>query len=128
MKIILDTHAFLWFINGDEKLSLAARTAIEKPVNQCVISIVSLWEMSIKSSIGKLEIPVSIQQFYEDYIIGNGISLLPIEPIHLDKLHQLPFHHKDPFDRLIIAQAQVENIMVISCDEYFPAYDIHCLW
>lgn len=128
MNILLDTHAFLWLINGDEKLSSNARQAIEKIDARRFISIASLWEMTIKSSIGKLTIPLPVDVFYKEYIVDNDISVLPITAKHLDIVHDLPFHHKDPFDRLIIAQALTENLTVVSCDTHFSSYKLDLLW
>ncbi len=121
-------HAFLWFINGDDKLSGNARNTIEDMNNKRYLSMASLWEMTIKSSIGKLKIPMPINRFCVKYIWGNGIQLLDINPHHLNQVHDLPFYHKDPFDRLMIAQAMTEDMTIISCDEYFQYYDIQVLW
>lgn len=128
MNILLDTHAFLWFINGDKKLSKNARELIEDSHNHRYLSMASLWEMTIKSSLGKLQIILPITELYQQHIVQNDIELLPIDVAYLDTLHNLPFHHGDPFDRTIIAQAIVENMPIISCDTAFNDYDVKCLW
>lgn len=125
MRILLDTHTFLWFIAGSLNLSDAARILIE---NQRFLSIASVWEMSIKVSIGKLTFGMSISELIEREVYGNAIELLEIRPEHLDELVGLPFHHKDPFDRLIIAQSSVENIPVVTKDSAFGSYSINLLW
>lgn len=128
MNLLLDTHAFLWHINGDEKMSVYARQLIADSNNQCYLSFASLWEMSIKSSLGKLTIPLPIEQLYREYVLANHIKLLEFNVKHLQIIHDLPFHHNDPFDRIIIAQAMVEHMPIIGCDSAFKAYNIQCLW
>lgn len=103
MNILLDTHAFLWFINGDKKLSKNARELIEDSHNNRYLSMASLWEMTIKSSLGKLQIILPITELSQQHIVQNDIELLPIDVTYLDTLHNLPFYHGDPFDRTIIA-------------------------
>jgi PIN domain nuclease of toxin-antitoxin system len=122
VRLLLDTHTFLWFIGGNPCLSGYARQLIEDTGNESVLSIASLWEMSIKTSIGKLRLNITFQEMVRDHINGNAMNLLPISPEHLDILRSLAFHHKDPFDRLIIAQSQSENIPVLSRDEVFDNY------
>jgi len=128
VRLLLDTHAFLWFIEGSARLSLDARAAIEDSNNERYLSIASLWEMSIKAAAGKLEIPRPIQTLIQRHITGNAIDLLPIQGEHLETLISLPNHHKDPFDRVLLAQAQVEDLVLISCDGNFDAYDVKLLW
>ncbi len=128
MKILLDTHVFLWFISGNPKLSDYARQLIEDLSNERLLSIASLWEMSIKASIGKLRLDLPFTEIFTEHIISNAIKLLNISPKHLDNLRALPFYHKDPFDRLIIAQGQNEDIPILSKDEIFREYGIQCLW
>lgn len=128
MRLLLDTHTFLWFISGNPKLSDHARQLIEDLSNERLLSIASLWEMSIKASIGKLRLDLPFARIATEHIADNGIELLHIAPEHLDGLRALPFHHKDPFDRLIIAQGQIENTPILSKDEVFREYGIQCLW
>ncbi|MBF0572187.1 MAG: type II toxin-antitoxin system VapC family toxin [Desulfamplus sp.] len=122
MRFLLDTHTFLWFINGHSSLSDYAREQIENIENIRLLSIASLWEMAIKVSIGKLKIGLTFKELYKLHVKGNAVEILEIAPEHLDILKTLPFHHKDPFDRLIISQSIAENIPVLSCDELFDYY------
>ncbi|PSB17416.1 PIN domain nuclease [filamentous cyanobacterium CCP2] len=128
MRLLLDTHTFLWFIEGSLNLSSVARTLIENRENQRVLSIASLWEMSIKISIGKLELGMSLTELVRREVYGNVVTLLEIQPSHLDKLAKLPFHHKDPFDRLLIAQSLVERIPIVTKDKAFGSYPATLLW
>ena len=128
MKILLDTHTFLWFISGNPQLSNYAQQLIEDVSNKRFLSVVSLWEMSIKSSIGKLRIDMPFTQIFTEHVVNNAIQLLHISPEHLDYVRTLPFYHKDPFDRLIIAQGQSENISILSKDEVFKEYEVECIW
>lgn len=128
MNLLLDTHAFLWHINGDEKISLYARQLMANPNNQCYLSFASLWEMSIKSSLGKLEIPLPINKLYNKYILDNHIKLLGFDTKYLQGVHNLPFYHNDPFDRMIIAQSMMENMPIIGCDKAFTEYGVTIFW
>jgi PIN domain nuclease of toxin-antitoxin system len=128
MIFLLDTHAFLWFIEGDPQLSDIAKALISDINNRRILSIASLWEMSIKVSIGKLNLEMSFRELVSQHVYGNAIELLDISPAHLDELAELPFHHKDPFDRLIIAQALSEKIPVMSIDSAFASYPVKQIW
>lgn len=128
MNILLDTHTFLWFIAGDNQLDNHARHLIEDLNNDRFLSIASLWEITIKSSIGRLSVPLPPSLFIRDQVWANAIDLLAIRPEHLDVLHDLPYHHKDPFDRLLIAQAMSENLVLITKDPSFQAYDVRLAW
>lgn len=128
MNIILDTHTFLWFIGGSNRLSSHARDIIEDTSNDRYLSVASLWEMAIKVSIGKLDIPLPFTRLVRQHVVGNSIDLLQIEPEHLDEQRRMPFHHRDPFDRLIIAQAITEEMDVVGRDEAFEAYPIRMVW
>jgi len=123
LRILLDTHTFMWFINGNPNLSVYARRHIENPENRRLLSTASLWEMAIKVSIGKLRIGLPFRELYTVHISGNAVDVLEMTPEHLDILKTLPFHHKDPFDRLIIAQSIAENIPILSRDELFDDYE-----
>jgi len=111
MTFLIDTHTFLWFISGSYELSETAKELIEEGNNDTFISIVSLWEISIKTAIGKLQISDSYDTVIND-VVKNEISILPINFIHTVIQNKLPFHHKDPFDRIIVSQAIAENMMV----------------
>nr|VFK79635.1 MAG: PIN domain nuclease, a component of toxin-antitoxin system (PIN domain) [Candidatus Kentron sp. SD] len=122
MKFLLDTHIFLWFIGGNPKLSVLLRQLIEDPNNEKFLSIASLWEMSIKAGIGRLRLDLTFPEIVRNHVDANAIELLPVRPEHLDIVRSLPFYHKDPFDRLIIAQSYSENIPVLSQDKVFDDY------
>ena len=126
MKQLIDTHTLLWFTTGNPRISDNLRLQIEN--NDNLLSIASVWEMAIKHSIGKLNLDMSFDDFLEQQIIGNGITLKEINQQHISVIAQLPLHHRDPFDRMLIAQAMVENIPIISADRIFDAYQIRRLW
>ncbi|MEA5581368.1 type II toxin-antitoxin system VapC family toxin [Nodularia harveyana UHCC-0300] len=126
MRQILDTHILIWFVMGDPRISTSLRSQIEN--NDNLLSIASVWEMAIKHSIGKLNCEPSFNEFIEQQIIMNGIELLSIRIDHVAVVSSLPLHHRDPFDRLLIAQSIVENIPLISADQIFDAYPIQRLW
>ena len=128
MRLLLDTHSFLWFIGGSASLSPTARTFIEDVDNQPLLSMASLWEMAIKLSIGKLSLGKPFERLIPEQMRLNGIELLQIEIPHIIVVTKLPFHHRDPFDRLLIAQAMVEQISIVSSDPAFDSYSIKRLW
>jgi len=128
MRLLLDTHTFLWFVLGDRRLSAKAKAAIEDPSNEKLLSPASYWEIAIKISLGKYTLSKPYEEFMEKGIGENGFGVLSIEPKHTAVLTTLPFHHRDPFDRLIIAQAVVEEVAVVSGDTAFDAYPITRLW
>ncbi len=123
MKLLLDTHTFLWFIRGDERLSGKAKELIEDKQNFRFLSVASLWEMAIKSSLGKLRLNVTFDQLHKDHIEGNAIEMLNISVAYMDILRVLPFHHKDPFDRLIISKSIVEEASILGRDDLFDQYE-----
>lgn len=128
MKLLLDTHAFLWFIAGNPNLSDVARENIEVLENERYVSVASAWEIAIKMSLGKLKASAEFEEIIPTQLDLNAMDLLPISPRHLALVAQLPFHHKDPFDRLILAQSLVEDIPVISVDSSFDSYGIQRIW
>lgn len=128
MKYLLDTHTFLWFINDDASLSSTANALIEDPENTIYLSVASIWEMAIKVSLDKLEMPSPFTEFIDEQLNENTIILLNIKTTHTGIVATLPFHHRDPFDRLIIAQSKVEDISVIGKDAIFNDYGIKRLW
>lgn len=125
---LLDTHAFLWFINGDSQLSVKARELIEEFSDPAVLSVASLWEIAIKVSSGKLNMAEPFDILIPQQMTVNRIRALDILLPHLTEVVQLPFHHRDPFDRLLIAQAIVEKIPIVSRDKAFDAYGVTRLW
>jgi PIN domain nuclease of toxin-antitoxin system len=121
MRILIDTHTFLWFFSDPSKIPLTSRDLIELKSSVTLISVVSVWEMSIKSSAAKLHVSGGFQSI-EQTLLNNDIHLLPLGIGHTVVHHDLPFHHKDPFDRMIAAQAISEGINLISIDESFDPY------
>ena len=128
MTAILDAHAFLWFIAGDPKLSNTARQVIEDQTNTRLLSIASLWEIVIKHSLGRLTLAVPFDEIIPTQLHTTGVNLLGVQLEHLNALVTLPFHHRDPFDRLLIAQAMVGHFPIVSADAAFDAYPIKRLW
>ena len=128
MKYLLDTHTLLWFLQGDKKLSDTARRLIDNPSNEKFLSITSLWEIAIKVGLGKLVLDKSFERLFPEQLHFNRIQILDITIDSLTKLTTLPFHHRDPFDRLMIAQAIVERLPVIGTDVIFAAYGISREW
>ncbi len=128
MTLLLDTHAFLWFITADSRLNADAKSAIENPSNTRLLSIASLWEMAIKHSLGKLQLSSPLEAFMQKHLTVNSIDLFPIDQKHIFALASLPFHHRDPFDRLIVAQALVENMSIVSTDATLDSYGVSRLW
>lgn len=128
MRLLLDTHAWLWFVLGDNSLTPAARSAIEDAQNEKLISAASYWELAIKASLGKFRLPRPYADFIDHAIRGQGFSVLPIAASHATIVSELPFHHRDPFDRLLVAQALAENIHLVSADATFDRYGVRRLW
>jgi len=128
MKILMDAHSFLWFINGSPQLSARAKTTIEDPAHDKFLSMANIWEMAIKSSLGKLHIAQPFEQFIPHQLQINGFEIFEVEFDHIVKVIHLPFHHRDPFDRLLIAQSLVEQIPVISADSVFDSYSVQRVW
>lgn len=128
MRLLLDTHAFLWFIEDSPKLSSLARAMIEDAVNAPLLSVASLWEMAIKTSIGKLVLARPFETLVPDQLEINGIDQLAIDFRHVALVVELPFHHRDPFDRLLVAQALMEGLPIVSADSSLDAYGVKRLW
>ena len=124
MKLLLDTHTFLWFVNDNPKLSDRLKDLIEDTNNVNYLSMASLWEMSIKFNLGKLTLHPNYEEFVEKEVTTTSIQLLNIELSHLRINATLPFHHRDPFDRLIIAQSMAEDIPIVSVDSAFDKYAV----
>jgi len=128
VKYLLDTHTLLWIITDDQRLSKKAKKLFLDSNNSVYISIVSLWELVIKISLGKLRVEGEFEDFIKSHIIGNDITILNITVSHLGLLEKLPFKHRDPFDRLIICQSMDENIPIITSDKAFKKYKVICIW
>jgi PIN domain nuclease of toxin-antitoxin system len=124
VRFLLDTNAFIWWTNEPEKLSQTALAICEDESNTLLLSIASIWEMQIKVQLGKLQLKHSLQSVIERHERGNKLTLLPIESRHIWALGHLPPHHKDPFDRILIAQSQIEAIPVITADPQFARYQV----
>jgi PIN domain nuclease of toxin-antitoxin system len=122
MRLLLDTHTFLWFCEGSSELSLTARDLIADKNNEIFVSLASLWEISIKNALGKLTIAGGDYALIMDDITGNDFEILNINFAHTVAQNKLPFHHRDPFDRILVAQAIVENMDVIGCDAIMDSY------
>jgi PIN domain nuclease of toxin-antitoxin system len=127
MKILLDTHTFLWFINDSSDLSSNAADLLESDVD-LLLSIASLWEIAIKVNLKKLTLPDDYEWFIPEQIKLNSIEVLPVSLEHLTIVVKLPLHHRDPFDRLLIAQAIAEDVQVISADTKFDNYGVNRKW
>jgi PIN domain nuclease of toxin-antitoxin system len=128
MRLLIDTHIFLWFVLNDASLSPIARELIVDPQNDIFLSPASYWELAIKISLGKYQIPGSFEFWMNHQIQSNEFLILPIEIAHAAMVIQLPFHHKDPFDRILISQALVETIPIVSADAVFDSYGVTRLW
>jgi PIN domain nuclease of toxin-antitoxin system len=127
-RLLLDTHTFLWWVDDAPQLSDAARRAIGSANNECHLSVASCWEMAIKSSLGKLQLAKPVERFVTEQLAANDFTLLGIEIRHTAKVEKLPYHHRDPFDRLLIAQAMTENLCVVSANRAFADYGVKLLW
>ena len=125
MKLLVDTHAFLWFVTGDRHLSRRARRAIES--EEPLLSAASVWEMAIKVSLGRLALPGPV----DEYVVekqAEGFSMLSIDWPHAAAVERLPFLHRDPFDRLLAAQAITEHLSLVSADPVFREYGVKVIW
>jgi PIN domain nuclease of toxin-antitoxin system len=128
MKLLLDTHTFIWWDSQRARLSSDALILCQNKSNGLFLSMASIWEMQIKIQLGKLKFSLPLEDVIKDQQKANNIQLLPIEFDHILRLEKLPLHHKDPFDRLLIAQAQVEDMTVISNDAWFMNYAVKLRW
>jgi PIN domain nuclease of toxin-antitoxin system len=128
MKVLLDTHTFLWWITDDRRLSLRAREVISNEENELFISAATGWEIAIKVRIGRLELPDDPQRFVPEQLRINAFKPLPIGMDHALHVSILPDHHRDPFDRMLIAQAQVEGMPIVSADPNIEKYQVEVIW
>ena len=124
MRLLLDTHSLLWWVDGGGELSGAQMDAIGKPGNQILVSVASAWEMAIKSSVGKLKLSLPVADYLARHMAANRFQLLPITLEHVARVETLPFHHRDPFDRVLVAQAKGEGIPLLSNDPAFARYGV----
>jgi len=128
MIFLIDTHTFIWYVTDNSRLSNQVLELINDENNQIFLSIASVWEMGIKYSLGKLTFNLPFETFINQQLTINDFTILDINISHITAVTQLPLHHRDPFDRILIAQAIVENIPIISVDNKFDAYPIQRLW
>ncbi|MDO9240213.1 MAG: type II toxin-antitoxin system VapC family toxin [Methylicorpusculum sp.] len=128
MKLLLDTHTFLWLNDESERLSQAVKELCSSGEHEFYLSMASPWEMQIKHQLGKLSLAIPIEELVIKNIQENNIKLLPIDLSHINYLAQLPTHHKDPFDRIIIAQAIIEGMAIVTIDHVFVDYPVQLVW
>lgn len=128
MKLLLDTHTFIWLDSNPSRLSAQVRSLLQDPNNTLLLSVVSIWEMQIKTQIEKLQLSIPLAELVESQRRANMIEILPVSLSHVLALDQLPLHHKDPFDRLLIAQAKIENATLVSQDAILARYSVQLLW
>jgi PIN domain nuclease of toxin-antitoxin system len=128
MRVIIDTHVFLWWVEGDKALPAKARAALANAENECLLSLASAWELSIKSALGKLKLATPVQRYVTEHVAANGFRLLDIQLGHIGRVETLPTHHSDPFDRLLIAQGLEENLPIVTADVVFARYGVTRIW
>ena len=128
MKLLLDTHTFIWWDNEPEKLSQKVNDFLLDNTNEIILSVVSVWEMQIKIQLGKFKLKLPLQEIIESQQKTNNIYILPIELKHVLALSNLPAHHRDPFDRLLVTQSNIEDANLVSKDPIFANYPVKVLW
>lgn len=128
MRLLLDTHAFLWAIAEEERLSQRVRALLEDLDNDILVSLASIWEIAIKAGLGHLDVPDDLEGFIAKHLSRAGIGVLPIELRHVVGVRDLPAHHRDPFDRLLIVQSRIERIPIVSVDTALGAYGVDIVW
>ncbi|WP_446010963.1 type II toxin-antitoxin system VapC family toxin [Candidatus Electrothrix sp.] len=127
-KLLLDTHTFLWWVENSPQLSDNALNIIQDIENECFLSLVSSWEMSIKAGIGKLKLTCSVQEYVPQHLAANQFRQLDISFRHVTGVESLELHHRDPFDRLLAAQALEDNLILVSADRIFDRYGVERVW
>ena len=127
MKLLLDTHIFIWWADQPEKLSNAVLSALEDEANELLLSVASVWEMQIKIQLGKLKLRLPLKALVKNQQETNNLTVLPVTLTHVLAVGDLPFHHKDPFDRLLIAQSIQEDLTLVTADSQFSAYSVKLL-
>jgi len=128
MRLLLDTHAFLWFVEGSARLSETAKDHIEDDRHDLFLSIASLWEMAVKISLGKLDVPRPFAEFMQSHLALSSIGLFEVSPHHAYAIADLPFHHRDPFDRLLAVQCLSDGFTLVSADGVFEEYGVQRVW
>ena len=124
---MIDTQAFIWFVENDKHLPVKIKRLLEEPTHTIIISIASLWEMAIKISLDKLHLSCDIEEMISKIYL-NGFEILPILPLHVIRLSKLDFIHRDPFDRIIVSQSLSEDLQIVSSDKIFDEYDAKRIW
>ena len=127
MKLLLDTHIFIWWADQPEKLSNAVLSALEDEANELLLSVASVWEMQIKIQLGKLKLRLPLKALVKNQQETNDLTVWPVTLTHVLAVGDLPFHHKDPFDRLLIAQSIQEDLTLVTADSQFSAYSVKLL-
>lgn len=127
MRLLLDTHVFIWWADQQESLSATTLSALKDEANELVLSVASVWEMQIKVQLGKLKLSLPLRELVQSQVVNNDVKILPLELAHVLVLDTLPLHHKDPFDRMLIAQSIQEDVTLVSTDPEFPAYSVKLL-
>ena len=127
MKLLLDTHIFIWWADQPEKLSPAALSALEDEANELLLSVASVWEMQIKIQLGKLKLSLPLKELVKNQQEINDLTVSPVALTHVLALDALPFNHKDPFDRLLIAQSIAEGLTIVTADSQFSTYSVKLL-
>ncbi|MCA6501237.1 MAG: type II toxin-antitoxin system VapC family toxin [Pseudanabaena sp. M135S2SP2A07QC] len=128
MRVLIDTHVFIWWTSDVKKLSSRVHDLLLDPSTEAILSMVSIWEMQIKLSLGKLQFRTALSELVDNEINRNRIELLSLSLSHIYALSNLPHHHRDPFDRILIAQSMDEDLQILSIDEKFDAYGVKHLW
>lgn len=128
MRVLIDTHVFLWWVEGDRALPAKARAALADQDNECLFSLVSAWELAIKAGLGKLKLAIPVRRYVTEHIAANGFRMLDIRMPHIGRVELLPPHHGDPFDRLLIAQALEEKLPIVTADPVFRDYGVKRIW
>ena len=128
MRVLVDTHVFLWWVEGNRSLPVKARAALADRDNECLFSLVSVWELAIKAGLGKLKLAIPVQRYVIEHVAANGFRILDIQMAHVGRVESLASHHGDPFDRLLIAQALEEKIPVVTADPVFRDYGVKRIW
>ena len=124
MKLLLDTHAALWFLGGDDRLGEDARRQLTDDTNRVLLSAAVVWEIAVKRALGKLTVPDE----YLTLLLDAGVQPLPVNLAHAAGAEQLPPHHRDPFDRMLVSQARIEGAALVSCDEALRPYGVALVW
>jgi PIN domain nuclease of toxin-antitoxin system len=128
VRALLDTHAFLWWTLDDPRMPARVRAVLANPGNELVFSAASAWELAIKAQVGKLRLPANLEQFIREQLDLNAMLTLPVELTHALHVLSLPLHHRDPFDRLLVAQSRLENLPIVTNDPLIAQYQVETIW